>query len=227
MKKKSMILGIGACLSLAASVGIFADYSGEKEKPVSVAETVEVKSEAELAAEKVKLLNQRVIDGEERLIDQSAVFPDINQNEAFEQADLVVEGIVSSINREYMEDVDIPFTDFNFSVSDYWKIDGDEFDVQDAKLIVTQDGNKDLSFSEHSLMNVGGEYILFLKKIINENNEEKLIMIGGPSGKFDLKNDVINQKHDSHSNNGKDVKEFILEASEREAEAPIANIEGQ
>lgn len=44
-------------------------------------------------------------------------------------------------------------------------------------------------------MSIGDEYVLFLKRVL-DNNQEKLIMIGGPNGKFKVNTDVIAEEID-------------------------------
>ncbi|TDL80873.1 hypothetical protein [Peribacillus frigoritolerans] len=168
----------------------------------------------EAAREKVKELNEKVINGEEKIIDVSAMFPEVSKEEAFEEADLVIKGSVKSIKSEYMENIDIPFTDFIFEVDDYWK---NVLDLNDPEnLIITQDGNSVISFNKHPLMKVGEEYFLFLKRIIDSNNQGKFILIGGPNGNFALEKGIIQEEIDIQSVNGESEYEFIRNASNGE-----------
>ena len=76
-------------------------------------------------------------------------------------------------------------------------------------------------------MKIGDEYVLFLKKVIDNNNEEKLIMISGPSGKFNVDNEIINQEVDNQSVDGESVEEFIEDSSHGEVTEPIIEIENE
>ncbi|MYL36143.1 hypothetical protein GLW08_21445 [Pontibacillus yanchengensis] len=95
----------------------------------------------------------------------------------------IVEGKPTEILDSYFEQEDIPFTLFNFKISKVYK---GEKDIKSKYIKVTQDGNKEDSFRSHPLMNINEKYVLFLKEI----EDGRLIMIGGPNGKFEYKNDI-------------------------------------
>jgi hypothetical protein len=121
---------------------------------------IEESSNDILAKEKVNLLNQRVIDGLDQVIDISASFPKISPKDAFREADIVVKGKIESVESEYMEYVDIPFTDFNFKVQEFIKSDEKTEKVSlNNRLIVTQDGNSQIQYDLNPLMSEGEEYI--------------------------------------------------------------------
>jgi hypothetical protein len=214
---KKKVIGIISSLALVTGIGFYINDSIHNDNKAKPVESTKM-SEDQLAQKKVAELNKRVTSGEEKILSQSAVFPELSKEEAFNQADLVVTGKVNKVDKEYMEGTDIPFTDFVFDVEKKWKGNVEKSDGSSSieQITVTQDGNTTLEFNEHPLMEVNQEYILFLKKVINENNEEKLVMIGGPAGKFELENGVINQEMDTQLVNGQSEQEFIEKASEEE-----------
>jgi len=220
-KKLAITIGV---LALGVGTTIYINDT-HTEKSAIHSEVKAKQSSDDIALKKVKELNERVASGEEKIISQSAVFPDITNEEAFQKADLVIKGTVDSVIQEYMENVDIPFTDFKINVDEYWKNDNNVESIK--QLIVTQDGNTELEFEGHPLLKIGDEYVLFLKKVIDNNNEEKLIMIGGPSGKFNVDNEVIDQEIDSQSVDGKSVDEFIEDSSQGEVTEPIIEVENE
>ncbi|MDD9795670.1 hypothetical protein ABET11_23685 [Priestia megaterium] len=222
IRKTAITIGV---LSLTVGTGLYISSATEKNIDTKAEIKAKTDSQEALARKKVEELNSKVASGEEKVLSQSAVFPDVNKEEAFQEADIVIKGKVESINKEYMENTDIPFTDFNFNVEEYWKSDLKEEENNSIKqLVVTQDGNSDLNFNEHPLMEVNKEYILFLKRVLNNNNEEKLIMIAGPNGKFNLNENVIDQSIDTQSVNGETADEFIEDSSQGEVNEPIAEI---
>jgi len=78
--------------------------------------------------------------------------------------------MVKSINKEYIDNTDIPFTDFNFNVEDCWKRDLKEEERTSIKqLVVTKDGNSTLNFKDHCLIESSNEYVLFLKGVLDES----------------------------------------------------------
>lgn len=179
-------------------------------------------SSDDLAREKVKKLNQRVISGEDKIIEQSAMFPKVSPNEAFLTADIVVKGKVDSIDREYMVNTDIPFTDFKFNVDHYWKSDLSKDVLKTInQLIITQDGNSQSEFNHFPPMKTGEEYILFLKRVLDNNNQEKLVLVGGPNGKLLLNKGIIKEKIDINNVNGKTVEGLIREVSKGSVIKPI------
>lgn len=220
-KKIAITLGV-----LALGVGTTIYINDTPKENSTIHTKVEAKqSHDDIALKKVKELNERVASGEEKIISQSAVFPDMDNEEAFQEADVVIKGTVDSVVQEYMENTDIPFTDFKINVEEYWKSDSN---IENTKqLIITQDGNTELEFEGHPLMKIGDEYVLFLKKVIDNNNEEKLIMIGGPSGKFNVVDEEINQEIDNQSVNGENVDEFIEDSSQGEVTEPTIEIENE
>lgn len=231
MMKKTVLFSAGSLLLLTGIVffnNLYQNNVSLAEKPKKTEEVVVSKTEDELAKDKVKELNEKVINGEERVVSMSAMFPEVSKEEAFEEADIVIKGNVESIDKEYMENTDIPFTDFIFNVNEYLKKDlGDN---APERLIVTQDGNTTIKFNEHPLMEVGEEYILFLKRATDNNNQEKLILVGGPNGNFGLDNGVIKKEFDTQSVDGDTEIEFIEEASQGEITKPwyliISDIRG-
>ncbi|MGG4263736.1 hypothetical protein [Peribacillus simplex] len=223
MIKNNLIVTLGV-LSLVVGTGLYIN-NNQQENAVVPPETKE-KSQEDLAKEKIKELNTRVVNGEEKILGQSAMFPDITKEEAFQEADLVIKGKVDSIDKEYMEHTDIPFTDFKFNVEEYWKSDlSEEENNSIEQLIVTQDGNTQAEFNEHPLMSAGGEYVLFIKRTLDNNNQEKLVMIGGPNGKFNVKNDIIDQEINTHAVNGENVDEFLKDASQGKVTEAVTEIE--
>lgn len=220
-KKLAITVGV-----LALGVGTTIYINDTQTDSSAIHAEVKAKQSADdIALKKVKELNERVARGEEKIISQSAVFPDMTNEAAFQEADFVIKGTVDSVVQEYMENIDIPFTDFKINVDEYWKNDNDAESTK--QLIVTQDGNTELEFEGHSLLKIGDEYVLFLKKVRDNNNEEKLIMIGGPSGKFNVENDVIEQEIDNQSVDGKTVDEFIEDSSQGEITEPIIEVENE
>ncbi|MCT4793576.1 MULTISPECIES: hypothetical protein [Exiguobacterium] len=220
-KKLAITAGI---LALGIGTTIYINDT-PKENSTLHTEVRSKQSPNDIALKKVKELNERVADGKEKVISQSAVFPDTTNEEAFQEADIVIKGTIDSVMQEYTENTDIPFTDFKINVEEYWKSNSN---VENTKqLIVTQDGNTELEFEGHPLMKIGDEYVLFLKKVIDNNNEEKLIMISGPSGKFNVDNEIINQEVDNQSVDGESVEEFIEDSSNGEVTEPIIEIENE
>ncbi len=220
-KKLAITAGI---LALGIGTTIYINDT-PKENSTLHTEVRSKQSPNDIALKKVKELNERVADGKEKVISQSAVFPDTTNEEAFQEADIVIKGTIDSVMQEYTENTDIPFTDFKINVEEYWKSNSN---VENTKqLIVTQDGNTELEFEGHPLMKIGDEYVLFLKKVIDNNNEEKLIMISGPSGKFNVDNEIINQEVDNQSVDGESVEEFIEDSSHGEVTEPIIEIENE
>ncbi|WP_424474851.1 hypothetical protein [Oceanobacillus kimchii] len=140
------------------------------------------KPEELTAEEKITQLNDKVARGEEIVLDSSAIFPFLELNQLFDQSDIIVSGKIVDIEKEYMEYVDIPFTDFQFEVDKFFY--SDNISLNDSSLVITQDGNTDIEFEEHDLLEVGKKYILFLERAHNDEGEEKLILVGGPSGVF-------------------------------------------
>jgi len=223
MISKKLTLAVGV-LALGAGTAIYIN-DAPKENSAIHTEVKSKQSPDDIALKKVKELNERVANGEEKIISQSAVFPDTTNEEAFQEADLVIRGTIDSVVKEYMENTDIPFTDFKINVEEYWKSDSN---VENTKqLIITQDGNTELEFEGHPLMQIGDEYVLFLKKVIDNDNEEKLVMIGGPRGKFNVDNEVINQEIDNQSVDGESVDEFIEDSSQGAVTEPIIEIENE
>ncbi|MGG0285756.1 hypothetical protein ABEY41_11660 [Peribacillus butanolivorans] len=222
MIKKKLIVTLGV-LALVVGTGLYVNNT-QQENAAVVTESKE-KSQDDLAKEKVKELNTRVANGEEKIVGQSAIFPDFSKEEAFQEADLVIKGKVDSIDKEYMEHTDIPFTDFKFNVEEYWKSDlSDEENKSIKQLIVTQDGNTQVEFNEHPLMLAGEEYVLFLKRTLDNNNQEKLVMIGGPNGKFNVHNGLIDQEVDTQSVNDESVDEFLEDSSQGEVTEAVTEI---
>lgn len=220
-KKLAITVGV---LALGVGTTIYINDT-QTENSAIHAEVKAKQSSDDIALKKVKELNERVARGEEKIISQSAIFPDMTNEAAFQEADIVIKGTVDSVVQEYMENVDIPFTDFKINVDEYWKNDNNAESIK--QLIVTQDGNTELEFEGHPLLKIGDEYVLFLKKVIDNNNEEKLIMIGGPSGKFNVENDVIDQEIENQSVDGKSVDEFIEDSSQGEITEPIIEVENE
>lgn len=219
IKKNLFILAATCALVFGVSATFLINENHENEQVV-VSESKEM-SQDELARKMAEELNSRVANGEEKVLSQSAVFPEVPLEEAYENADLVIVGEVESINDEYMENLDIPFTDFKINVKEYWKSDVD--DQSTEQLIVTQDGNSQSKFEEHPLMSPGEEYVLFLERVVDMNNQEKLILIGGPSGKFDIEKNTIESNH--HLAEDTEIDEFMEKASEGEVTSAIEEIQ--
>jgi len=74
--------------------------------------------------------------------------------------------MVKSINKEYIDNTDIPFTDFNFNVEDCWKRDLKEEERTSIKQLVV---TKTLNFKDHRLIESSNEYVLFLKGVLDES----------------------------------------------------------
>ncbi|MBN8202581.1 hypothetical protein ACFRCQ_24655 [Cytobacillus firmus] len=165
-------------------------------------------SEEQLAANKVKELNDRVAAGEEKIIDDSASFPALTEEELYKQSDLIVVGKVKKTVKEYNIHTDIPFSEFEFQVKEYIKLNNE---YKDNKLIVTQDGNSEISFDKHPLLESNKDYILFLN-VHKEGNETKLIMVGGPNGKFEIENEKVSTYGSLQELKGKELNQFIKES---------------
>lgn len=222
MIKKNLAIIVGV-LALGTGTAIYVNDT-QKENTTINTEVKAKQSSDKVALEKVKELNARVANGEEKIIARSAIFPEITKEEAFKEADFVIKGKVDSVVKEYVENTDIPFTDFKINVEEYWKSDSSD-EENTKQLIVTQDGNSESEFEGHPLMEIGDEYVLFLKKVIDNHNEEKLIMISGPSGKFNVINGVIEQEFTNKSVNGTSVEELIEDSSQGEITEPIIEID--
>ncbi|MGE6893927.1 hypothetical protein [Priestia flexa] len=161
IRKTAITIGV---LSLTVGTGLYISSATEKNIDTKAEIKAKTDSQEALARKKVEELNSKVASGEEKVLSQSAVFPDVNKEEAFQEAGIVIKGKVESINKEYMENTDIPFTDFNFNVEEYWKSDLKEEENNSIKqLVVTQDRNSDLNFDEHPLMEVNKEWIVNTK----------------------------------------------------------------
>lgn len=144
-KKLAITAGI---LALGIGTTIYINDT-PKENSTLHTEVRSKQSPNDIALKKVKELNERVADGKEKVISQSAVFPDTTNEEAFQEADIVIKGTIDSVMQEYTENTDIPFTDFKINVEEYWKSNSN---VENTKqLIVTQDGNTELEFEGHPL----------------------------------------------------------------------------
>lgn len=200
MKKKTFLFTFSFLICAALLVFNFNTEKGNAGKKEG--------SEEQLAANKVNELNERLASGEETIIDDSATFPSLTEEELYEQSDLIVVGKVKKTVKEYKIHTDIPFSEFEFQVKEFIK-SNEEF--KENKLIVTQDGNSEISFDKHPLLESNKDYILFLK-IHKENNETKLIMVGGPNGKFDIENEKVNTFGSLQKLNGQDLKLFIQDS---------------
>ncbi|TWI58031.1 hypothetical protein [Halalkalibacter nanhaiisediminis] len=86
---------------------------------------------------------------------------------------MIVKGKIASIDKEYMEYIDRPFTDYVFDVEEFWKNESG-FGVEGNEIIVTQDDNSTIEFAKHPLKEVGEEYVLFLALVnFNVKNQAK------------------------------------------------------
>ena len=112
-------------------------------------------------------------------------------------SEYIVSGEVIEKTDSYFLQGDVPFTDFKFKVNKVYKGDiGKE-------IIVTQDGNDEMMFKGYPLMEKDGQYVLFLRKSL----EGKLVMNGGPHGKFELNKNQLS----GISNNYKSLSGIIID----------------
>ncbi|WP_338754896.1 hypothetical protein [Bacillus sp. FJAT-52991] len=168
MKKKGKYLLSFVGLSLL-SLGIYGFYGNEQQNTV-------IKESPNLETKPLDLKTQ-VAEGESKMV-MEATFPSYNFEELNQLADLIIEGKPTAVLDSYMVDEDVPFTKFAFKVNKVYK---GNTDIKEIEFL--QDGNSELSFEEHPLLKIGDKYILFLRK----SEIGDLIMVGGPSGKFEYK----------------------------------------
>lgn len=139
-------------------------------------------------------------------INMDATFPQYTEEELIKEADIIVFGKVVGHIKDYTMYGDIPFSDYNLKANKYIKAPRG-FDMKE--LIVTQDGNSQLVFSNHPLMKANKPYMLFLK----QSDDGKLIMVGGPNGKFNINNGkVIQQAKLLEENN---LEAFIMDLEQK------------
>lgn len=161
MNKMGKYLLSGAGVSVLA-LGLFGFYS-EDEKTVAKKEVT--KQEAAVTNNEPKMAT-------------SATFPDYTFEELNQQAEFIVEGKPTAVLDSYMVDGDVPFTKFSFKVN---KVHKGELDSKEIELI--QDGNSEMTFVEHPLLEINKKYVLYLKRKESGN----LVMVGGPNSKFEYK----------------------------------------
>lgn len=161
MKKTGKYLLSGAGISVLA-LGLIGFYNGE-EKGVTEKSTV---------TQEVKATNQ------ELKLETSGSFPEYTYEELNQKAEFIVEGKPTSVLDSYMVEGDVPFTKYSFKVN---KIHKGDLDSKEIELI--QDGNREMTFEEHPLLEIGKKYVLYLMRSESGN----LVMVGGPSGKFEYK----------------------------------------
>ncbi|MGP4041884.1 hypothetical protein ACTWP4_18580 [Gracilibacillus sp. D59] len=144
-----------------------------------------------------------VTSSNEEVIEMSASFPSFEIDQLVEESELIVLGNIESILNEYNEDGNVPFSDYALNVE---TILIDNSNVTSNTITVKQDGNSSVFFENHPLLEIDKSYILFLKK---SSISDKYIIVGGPSGKFELDNNKIAQANNSIGMNGKTIDEFV------------------
>jgi hypothetical protein len=199
LRKKYLLLGVSIALvfSITFKVNELIKFNNTSSESLSTEITAE---------EKIKELNARIDSGEEHILTMDAMFPLMSEDELIRESDFIVLGKVKDLEKEYMLNEDIPFSEFSFEVKKYIKAPVE--DIKNTSLTVTQDGNLQFEFDGHPLLQKEKDYILFLKKH-NENNTTKLLIVGGPNGKIDVANNKINQFSNLLNSNGMDVSNFI------------------
>lgn len=122
--------------------------------------------------------------GEEMLsdaiIDTEGTFQSYTLEELNEKAILIIEGVPTEVVDSYEQD-GAAFTKYAFKVTKLHKGDIEE----NGEINLLQDGNEEQAFDNHPLMELNKTYLLFLEKSPTGN----LIMVGGPSGKYEYKED--------------------------------------
>lgn len=164
-------------------------------------------TEEQIAEAKEAELEKRVATGEEIEISTDAIFPFLTEAELYAEADLVVLGTVSSLLHEYMIDTDVPFSEFSFTVDKYLK-SNKNYNSSKKELNITQDGNTLSEFESYPLLEIGKQYVLFLK-IHSEEDSEKLLIVGGPNGRYDIENGYMKQIGNLHQLNGISIDKFL------------------
>lgn len=171
MRKSKFILG--ACLSgfvlVASSVYVINSSPDQKKvQAIQLNEKNNVTSHTEQPS-----------NNNQSKIYMDATFPSYTFNELNNKSMYIIEGKPVEIIDSYMVNNDIPFTKYSFKISKVFK--GNDIN-QEKELTVLQNGNDISLFSDHPLMEINKKYILFLEK----SPSGDLIMVGGPSGKFDF-----------------------------------------
>lgn len=111
-----------------------------------------------------------------------ASFPYISLEDAEETSNLIVKGIPINITGILDEDINIPITEYTLEITE--SIKGNKETTQ--LITVYQDGAIGDYYSNHPMMEIGTEYLLYLE----ERVEDKYVMVGGPSGKFEFNNEI-------------------------------------
>jgi len=112
----------------------------------------------------------------------SATFPEYTEEELVNKADIIALGKIANHVSDYTMYEDIPFSDYLFEITKFIKVP--EHLSKEKELIITQDGNAQFIFDNHPLLKKSKTYLLFL----NYSEDGKLIMVGGPNGKFNIEN---------------------------------------
>lgn len=81
IRKTAITIGV---LSLTVGTGLYISSATEKNIDTKAEIKAKTDSQEALARKKVEELNSKVASGEEKVLSQSAVFPDVNKEEAFQ-----------------------------------------------------------------------------------------------------------------------------------------------
>lgn len=147
--------------------------------------------------------NKSTVDEQKQVvIEKHASFPNFPLDDAIKEASLVVKGSPVKIIQTFSEGENNPITEFLFKVDDLYKGEGSI--TQNNYISVFQDGAVGDEYEEHPLMQLETEYVLILEEPI----EDKYVMVGGPSGKFEF-ND---EKNLFISSTDKKVKQIELKS---------------
>jgi hypothetical protein len=215
LKTKMKIIST-ICLIILLGIGYSLTYANNKSEKVleknSIVKLNNSNNKSNSNLEKVQELNKKVVSGEEKLIAQDARFISYTEDQLLNESDLILYGQVKKKIRDYFINTDIPFSDYELQVKDIIIINNKfELDENMKKtLIVTQDGNTQFEFEGHPLLQPQQDYVLFLK-FLKEDGNEKLLIVGGPMGKLDIKDNKLNQKFNTHNQNGKNTSSYLNE----------------
>lgn len=107
----------------------------------------------------------------------SATWPHVTEKQLLD-SDIIALGEVRSIEKEYTQHRDLPFSDFRFHVIQYIKAPKNQ--SAQKELTITQDGNSKVELSGFPLLKKGQKYLLYLEEVEYKGKNISLWLVGPP-----------------------------------------------